>query len=131
MPSPRFLLASLLIGSLSTGGDQGAPVSDRARRNWIIILVTVGVVLDLAISGVLGLYYHRTNVLASQNHQLKVGAYEACLGGNEFRTADAKRWNQVLALVDTQPNNPATHRFVVGVQNANRVADQPSTCQKP
>ena len=106
-------------------------MTDRARRNWIVVLVTVGVILDLAISGVLGLYYHRTNELASQNHQLRVGAYEACLGGNKFRTADSLRWSQVLALVDTNPTSPDTMRFVNGVKLANSVADKPDTCQVP
>jgi hypothetical protein len=121
----------LLIGSLSTDADPGRKVSERGRRSLILVLITVGIALDLVISAVLYLDYHRTTEVASQNHQLTVAAYEACLAGNEFRVADALRWSQVLALVDGMPNDPATLRFVNGVKAANAVADQPNHCIAP
>lgn len=131
MQLPRCLLVWSLTGNLSTGNGRWEMMTARARRNWILILVTVGVLLDLGISAVLALNYDRTRALASQSHQLTVGAYTACLSGNAFRLADAVRWNQVLALVNTQPDNPATIRFIAGVEEANRVADTPQHCQIP
>jgi hypothetical protein len=62
---------------------------------------------------------------------LKVAAYEACTRNNAQNAADLVRWDKVLGLVDTMPENPQTVTFVNGVREANRVADHPVDCGPP
>jgi hypothetical protein len=85
-------------------------------------------VLDLFISTALLYQNHQIQQNASNTHILKVAAYESCVRNNAQNAADLVRWDKVLGLVDTMPDNPQVRQFVAGVRAANAVADHPVDC---
>lgn len=126
MHSPRFLLVSSLI--FSTAAAPETRKGRMSRRGAIIVLLTVGIVLDLLISVALFYAVQRARDASSQVHLVKVSAYEACLISNDQRAADLRRWNDILALVNQGPATPARDRFIDGVRKANGTADKPRDC---
>jgi hypothetical protein len=94
----------------------------------VVILLAVGVALDLLIGVSLVLQNRRIEHAASSAHISRVAAYQACLNGNTFRSADAKRWADILALLGDGNRDPGLTHFVAGVVVANRVADHPVDC---
>lgn len=97
---------------------------------WLLRLVLLGVIFDLAVSVVVGWGAIKANEAASSAHIARVSTYSACKAGNDFRTADLARWDSVLKLVDTMPKDPRTRRFIAGVDAANRQADAVRPCKK-
>jgi hypothetical protein len=129
MLSPRLLLVLSLGASLVASPTTAKGVRVKAR--WVIVLLAVGVALDLLISGAIIYQNRQIQQNASESHILKVAAYESCLRNNTQNAADLVRWDKVLNLVDTMPENPQTVTFVNGVREANRVADHPVDCGPP
>jgi hypothetical protein len=127
MHSQRSLLA-LLLGASLAKADMTEPNRTTGLR-WLAILLGLGVILDLVISAVIGYGIVQVEHQASQTHQLKTAAYEACLANNESKVADASRWVQVLALIKDGNTDPRVLAFVAGVQKANAEADRPRDCQ--
>jgi hypothetical protein len=126
MHSQRLLLA--LSPMFSTGGPGMVPGRRRAVRKTVIVLLGVGILLDLLVSVVLVNNYRQIQKVTSEAHIAKVASYEACLASNRSKAADSERWDKVLALVDTMPDNPQVETFVAGVRAANRTADHPADC---
>lgn len=91
----------------------------------------LGVVLDLAISIVLANTVINLSNVSSSAHQSRVGLYQACLQTNNYRQVDLIRWNEVLKLIDTMPQNEALQKFVAGVKAANALADTAQKCTVP
>lgn len=100
-----------------------------ASRPWLLRLVLVGVVFDLAVSVVVGWGAVKANEAASSAHIARVSTHSACLAGNDFRIADLTRWESVLKLVNTMPTNAAQQRFIRGVDAANKTADSVRLCK--
>jgi hypothetical protein len=127
MHSQRSLLALLLGASLAKADMTEANRTTGLR--WLTVLLGLGVILDLVISAVIGYGIIQINRTASQTHQVKVAAYEACLANNDSKTADSSRWAQVLKLIEDGSMDPRLLAFVAGVQKANAEADRPRNCQ--
>ena len=126
MHSQRLLLA--LSPTFSSGGPGLSPGRRRVVRRTVVVLLAVGILLDLLVSVVLVNNYRQIQKVTSEAHIAKVAQYEACLASNRTKAADSDRWEKVLALVDTMPNNPQVQTFVAGVRSANRIADHPVDC---
>ena len=102
----------------------------RTRPPLVLLLLTVGVILDLLIAFALYRQNVRAEQAASEAHIVKVAAYEYCLKANMDRQSDLKRWDNVLVLLNTMPPTPALEHFVNGVKAANAVADEQNDCTK-
>jgi len=126
MQVPRLLLGASLLSA--TVGPDGRPGVRVGLRRWVVGLLILGVMLDLMISAVLLYNNHQIQRATSEAHILKVAAYESCIAGNKNRAADLDRWDHVLALIDTMPQNPAVVQFVDGVRAINAHTDQPTDC---
>jgi hypothetical protein len=94
----------------------------------VVVLLTVGILLDLLVSAAIVNNYRQIQKVTSEAHIAKVAQYEACLASNRTKSADADRWEKVLTLVDTMPANPEVETFVAGVRSANATADHPVDC---
>ena len=101
------------------------------RRKLVLAILSLGLLVDLGIS--LVLYNNSVNTSKAQDKATVAAevAYATCLQQNVFRSDDLARWKAVLKLVTEMPSNPATERFVAGVEAINAHADQPRTCPKP
>ena len=128
MHSQRLLLGLSLMSA--TGVASVGSQRPLIRRPWVLTLLVVGIVLDLAISGALIHNNYQINKVVSQAHIAKVAAYEYCLKGNASAQADLKRWDAVLALLHDGQNDPQLETFIAGVEKANRTADQQTDCSR-
>jgi hypothetical protein len=102
----------------------------RTRPPLVLLLLTVGVILDLLIAFALYRQNVRAEQAASEAHIVKVAAYEYCLKANMDRQLDLRRWDSVLALLKTSPPSSELTTFVAGVEAANAQADQQIDCTK-
>lgn len=126
MHSQRSLLALLLFGSLAQV-ENGKPRL-MGRQRLLIVLLTVGVVLDLLISVSLGYVAVQARNASNQAHIVKVASYEACVANNDAKQADLKRWDDVLTLIKDGHATPALLAFIAGVRRSNVTADAPRDC---
>lgn len=100
-------------------------------QRWLLILVLVGVIFDLAVSAVLAASVVKANNAASASHQARIAAYQACVYGNQYRAIDLTRWNRVLQLINDNPKDPKLQAFVNSVAKANAEADRQRDCLAP
>lgn len=126
MHSPRLLLLSVAF-TLSAAGQDGTDGRIILRR-WVVIGLAVGIALDLLIGLTLGPIALEARRASSQAHLNRVAAYEACLQFDQVKVADLKRWDAIIALINSGPASPQTEAFIKGVEQANKTADQPVDC---
>lgn len=126
MHSPRSLLVLLLGASTATPG----PTTEekRVRARWVVALLIVGIVLDLLIGLAIGAIAIQAKRASSSAHISRVASYEACLRANDFRRADAQRWNVILDLSARGPQTLERRQALATIQAAVAAADSPADC---
>jgi hypothetical protein len=105
-----------------------ASPAQASRTRWVIVLLTVGVLLDLMISVILVYQNRQIEHAASSAHISRVAAYQSCLKGNDYRANDQARWDAIVKALQTEGGNPELARFIMQVQAANQQADHPVDC---
>lgn len=138
MRPDRLLLAVSLFSKSSAGG---AGVTRRATVALAAGFI-LGLILDLAIAGLLQVSIHRSNqanrradaavassaASAAAAAAARQAAYQSCLAANKVKEADLKRWNSLLALVESRPQTPAMIKFRMQVSSINAAADKLAVC---
>lgn len=92
---------------------------------WVLRLIVISSIFDLFISGALAYGYMRIASTASDLHQEKVGAYEACLSANASKRESKMLWDYATSLL------PPDDHFTISIERVLWHSFLQTPCVKP